>query len=119
MAVNGIDTRDLITEMEELNERQQGVEEFGTEPLAEYEEERLAAILELIEEIGQDASYGVYLVPERDFEEYAQDYAEQVGAINEDMSWPACHIDWEAAAGSLAMDYSTVEFDGTDYLWRA
>lgn len=41
-----------------------------------------------------------------DDEEFAQDYAEGVGAIDRDAKWPMNHIDWEAAASDLMQDYS-------------
>ena len=77
------------------------------------------AIRELADEVGSEWSYGVTLIPEADFEDYARELAEDVGAIDREAAWPACHIDWEAAAESLQMDYTRATFDGTDYLYRS
>lgn len=91
--------------------------EFGhTWDFSDYEE--LQGLINLREEIGREWSDGVELIRERDFTEYAQDYAEGVGAINDDAGWPACHIDWEAAANSLMMDYSSVDYEGETYYFR-
>ena len=43
----------------------------------------------------------------RSVEEYAQDLAESIGAIDSDASWPLSYIDWERAARDLMMDYYT------------
>jgi len=43
-------------------------------------------------------------------EDFAQDLAEQIGAINYDTSWPNNCIDWELAARELMYDY--FEMDG-------
>lgn len=52
--------------------------------------------------------------------EYAQDFAEQVGAIDDDARWPATCIDWERAARELFMDYWSAEApDGGIYVFRS
>lgn len=43
-------------------------------------------------------------------EEFAQDMAEQMGDIKEDIQWPHSYIDWERAARDLMYDYC--EHDG-------
>lgn len=39
-------------------------------------------------------------------EEFAQNLAEEIGAINKDATWPNNCIDWEFAAKELMYDYS-------------
>lgn len=39
-------------------------------------------------------------------EDFAQDYAESIGAIDGEASWPNGYIDWTAAARDLFMDYT-------------
>ena len=63
--------------------------------------------------------YDCTLIPERDFKEYAQELAEEIGAIPDDVSWPMTCIDWERAARELLMDYTSVTYDGTDYYIRS
>jgi predicted nucleic acid-binding Zn-ribbon protein len=83
------------------------------------EAEELAEIESLKDEVGGEWKHGVQLIPESDFEDYARELAEDIGAIKRDMEWPCNHIDWAAAADSLKMDYTSTTFMGTDYLYRA
>jgi len=87
----------------------------------EEAEEELAPLKSLADEAegySADWRYGATLIRESYFEEYAQQLAEDIGAISSDLAWPACHIDWEAAADALKMDYTSVDFDGVDYWIR-
>ena len=87
----------------------------------DYEQEELDALLELESEIGsleECARNGVYFIDEDYFEDYARELAHDIGVISDDYAWPACHIDWEAAANELRMDYTEVDFDGQTYLVR-
>lgn len=59
------------------------------------------------------------LIADHDFEDYAREYAEDIGAIGEDMRWPANCIDWERAARELRQDYRSVEYDGDTYWHRS
>ena len=65
-----------------------------------------------------DWLYGSTLIRDSYFVEYAQQTAEDIGAISPDAAWPANRIDWEAAAEDLQMDYTCVDFDGVDYWIR-
>lgn len=62
--------------------------------------------------------YPVTLIKDSYFEEYAQELAKDVGAVNKDAAWPNNCIDWEAAAEMLQQDYSTVDIDGETYWTR-
>lgn len=122
-----IDTRDLVKRAGELEEEQETLEnEQEMNPTQGRGQE-----IEEIEEIGielgeiegvkdacEDFEHGATLIPEDDFERYAQEFAEDIGAINSEMSWPLGCIDWERAARELAMDYTTVSYQGTDYYIR-
>ena len=59
------------------------------------------------------------LIAESYFETYAQELAEDIGAIPSDLQWPVRHIDWEAAADELSQDYSEFDFDGGAWLIRS
>lgn len=67
-----------------------------------------------------DWTDGVTLVRESYFETYAQEFAEDVCDEGQGLSteWPYRHIDWEAAARELQMDYTCIEFDGITYYCR-
>lgn len=67
-----------------------------------------------------DWPYGAALVRESYFEEYAQEFADDIGAIDlRNAPWPLQHIDWEAAASALKMDYAAVDYDGVTYWIRS
>lgn len=52
---------------------------------------------------------------ERDF---AQQLAEDIGAISDDARWPYTCIDWDQAARELMMDYTAVRRDAGLYVFR-
>lgn len=54
-----------------------------------------------------------------DFEEYAQELAEDIGAIDRNLTWPNNCIDWEKAADELKYDYSEVDIEGRTYYFRS
>lgn len=62
--------------------------------------------------------YPITLVRQGDFEDFARQEAEELGAISGNETWPLNHIDWAAAAKELEQDYSEVDFDGESYLYR-
>lgn len=97
----------------------------------DYEDDRdadLAAYADLAAELGCDADpealayqgdmYDPTLIADEYFVKYAEELADDIGAVNSEASWPNNHIDWEAAAEELRVDYSSVTFDGHDYLIR-
>ena len=86
---------------------------FGDEEIEELEE------LETLENEISEFRHGETMVPESDFEDYARQLAEDIGAISDDARWPCTCIDWERAADELRMDYSEVEYQGTTYLVRS
>lgn len=111
-----LDIRDLGAELEELSDQIAD----GEEPLTDEERDRYEELVALKDQLGElnDWRFGPTLIREDYFEEYAQQFAEEVGAIPEDNSWPVYCIDWEWAARELAMDYTSVTFDGHDWLIR-
>lgn len=121
-----LDTRDLFDELLDLRYRKSEAEDSDAlgsevEPLDEDETERLAALEELADEIGEDTlRNGETMIPESDFTEYAQELAEDIvpDFDRRSSNWPFSHIDWDAAARELAYDYSSVVFDGTFYYVR-
>jgi len=131
-----LDTRELQERADELDsERDTAAEEsVGFEASEEEKEvserdaitkwnasedgEELADVETLRDEIGSEWEYGVQLIPTDDFEDYAREFAEDIGAISNDAKWPYNCIDWERAARELMMDYSEVEFRGTSYQYR-
>jgi len=83
--------------------------------------QELKALTDLADEASAspDWTYGETLIRDSYFQDYAMQLAEEIGAIGENLDWPACHIDWDAAADALKQDYTRVDFDGVDYWIRS
>ena len=109
-----IDSRDVIARIEYL--------EGYDEVLDDDERQELEELRELASE-GEGASsewtHGETLIRESYFVEYAEQLADDIGAIDSNAGWPTCHIDWDAAAASLKMDYTSVDFGGVEYWIRS
>ena len=63
--------------------------------------------------------FGIYFIPEDEFEDYCKEFLEECGDIPREL--PFCienNIDWGGVADDLRIDYSEVEFQGTTYLFR-
>jgi antirestriction protein len=54
------------------------------------------------------------------FTDYARQLADDIGVFSnvKEYGWPLNHIDWEAAADALKMDYSEVRWGGYTYFIR-
>jgi hypothetical protein len=93
----------------------------GTTGLDDDEREELAALKALAAEAEgcADWRHGETLIRESYFEDYARQLADEIGAVQDDAQWPMNCIDWKQAARELAMDYTTVDFDGVEYLIRS
>ena len=103
-----IDSRDLLDELKTLDK--------------EDDEERIKAIEELIEEVGEDNfDMGVTFIRENYWVSYCEDCAYDFGFLDrqDDNNPLHYHIDWESWANDVAMDYGQIEFDGDIYYWRA
>lgn len=120
-----IDSRDIIERIAELD----FIAEFDADPLfapqvpdeGEREEwDELRKLADECRDYSEDFEYGATLIRDSYFQEYAQELAEDIGAINTDAThgWPFNCIDWEQAARELRMDYSSVEFSGVNYWVR-
>lgn len=139
---NIIDSRDVEKKIEELQDQ------FSGTPFAnsDYSSVRLKEILnetpiewreacecwdeseieELIywvefKEEGEGYSdwiHGATFIADEHFQDYAQELAEEIGAINRNESWPNNCIDWEQAANELKQDYTAIEVDGDTYWVR-
>ena len=113
-----IDVRNIIERYEEL-------EDMGEDVSPDVREERIDLwnLLESLEGSGGDEQwrgdwYPVTLIRDSYFKEYAQELAEDIGAIPDNATWPCRCIDWDRAARELRMDYSAVEYGGVTYWTR-
>jgi len=120
-----IDIRDVIARVEELREERDALEE-GHDWGGSDESEELKDLETLLEECkgnGGDEEwegdwYPVTLIRESYFQDYAQELAEDIGAINPKATWPNNCIDWEQAARELQQDYTGCDFGGVTYYTR-
>ena len=106
-----IDSRDVLDRITELQAMDMDTEE-------EEELEGLQMLIQDIADTGLTPADGITLIRETYFTEYAQELAEDVGAISSTPQWPLSHIDWDAAAEELQGDYVSVEFRGIEYFCR-
>lgn len=63
-----------------------------------------------------DWKHGTRLIRKKEFKNYAQEFAEDIGAVDKRADWPMNCIDWDQAANELENDYSSFYFDGEEYL---
>ena len=56
------------------------------------------------------------LINDDNWVEYAQQLADDASGVKED--WPHRHIDWDAAADELKLDYTEVRYGGNSFLMR-
>ena len=107
-----MDSRDIIEALAELDAEDPG-------SLDQVELDLRDALRELDEKApSEDWTYGATMIREDYFENYAQEFAEDIGSIDRNAAWPLSYIDWEAAANALKQDYTTVEFQGSTYYVR-
>jgi hypothetical protein len=116
IAADIIDVRDLIERYEELENESDGL------PNAE-ERYQLSCILSDLKGAGGDEQwrgdwYPLTLIRESYFQDYAQELAEDIGAVNRDATWPNNCIDWKQAARELQYDYTSTQIDGVTYFFR-
>lgn len=100
-----LDSRDLI-------------EYAADETNREEDPDTCAAIDALAGERIEDWEYGAHFIREDCFTEYAQELADDIGAVDDSHGWPLSYIDWDAAADALKMDYTSVEYLGHTYYVR-
>jgi hypothetical protein len=107
-----IDSRAIIARIAYLDDE----EELDDDERDELE--ALRALAEEAEGYCPDWPYGATLILDSYFEEYAEQFADDIGAIDRDASWPLSCIDWERAARELQMDYTSIDFGGVTYWVR-
>lgn len=133
---NIIDSRDIIERLEELQDELERLEDMVTvaadcnkedaeDALNDFKQSFEYDELNVLTDANDDGEryvidwkHGETLIRDDYFEEYAQHLAEDIGAIDKDAVWSACHIDWEAAANALKIDYFTITIGGMDYWTR-
>jgi hypothetical protein len=115
---NTIDVRDIISRIEELEI------ENDDQALSEDESLELMALLEIMQDLkggGGDEQwrgdwYPLTLIRDHYFTEYAQELVHDCYDLKGVPNF--VHIDWEATAREMRMDYSQTTIDGLTYLYR-
>lgn len=98
---------------EEDADRASAAEEWPfTEDGEEYK--NLSDLIDQLKSEGAEDGF----IPENDFKEYAIEFAEDIGAIENCCHWPATCIDWDQAVDELKQDFSFFEYNGTTYYYR-
>lgn len=125
-----IDVRDVIQRVEHLEPlRTPGPIDLGGEDNEQAQDDLFAELNTLEKLLDELKGYGgdeqwrgdwypITLIRDSHFRDYAEELADDIGAINSDATWPNNCIDWERAARELQSDYSSVEFDGITYWYR-
>ncbi len=108
---------DRIEELENANTDDNGVTAFLDEDEKD-EYDQLKTIENDCEGYAPDWQYGTTFISDGAFVDYAEEVAQDIGAIDSDFGWPLGYIDWEAAADALKMDYTSVTIDGEDWWYR-
>ena len=102
---------------DKINGRNKTLRRRAWEETEEYSE--LTALVNLREEMNEPYwKDGITFIPEGIFEDYAREYAVDIGVIEDDVKWPACHINWSCAADDLKSDFHHVIYQNTVYLYR-
>lgn len=121
-----IDVRDIIARIEELESLK---DDHEAEPDGGHwsdedaqELQTLTAIMEDLKGYGGDEQwrgdwYPITLIRETYFPDYVQELLEDCGEIPRDLPH-YIHIDWEATARDVKVDYGSVTVDGVEYLYR-
>lgn len=103
-----LDSRDILEYMQQLD---------GEDDREELDV--LKGLIDELREVGSDTPEdGLFLIRDSYFEEYAEGYADNIGAIDRSAGWPLNHIDWKGAAEELQMDYTSIDYDGVTYWVR-
>jgi len=124
MTMNTLDLSDLAKTFADLEAR----ESDADNPLDDDERADLKDLRSLAADLGVHDVDGMesyarnesLLIEEgRSFVEYAEQLADDMGAIDRHARWPVNCIDWEEAARQLEQGYITVTYGGTNYLIRS
>lgn len=114
-----IDSRDVIEAIDDLESEL--AEASRIDPDWDDLTRELATLRDLRDEAAdyaEDWEYGETLIRDSYFQRYAEELADDIGAIPSDAAWPLTCIDWQQAARELQIDYTAVEFDGVTYWVR-
>ena len=110
--MDNLNSLDLIKQFEDLKDR---IEDLDQNELDEFQ--RLSEVCKEGEDYFHDWHHGVTLIHRRNFQDYAQELAEELCPRGDSLysQWPYTCIDWRRAAEELQMDYIAIEIEGETY----
>lgn len=77
------------------------------------------SFLEELQHNAEDWSHGESVIHEDYWEEYCEEFVKDVGWLPHDLPhFIENNIDWEGVADDISMDYSTINYNNTDYYVR-
>lgn len=111
-----LDSRDMQQRLDYLSS-------FSADDLTDKEKEEFNELYRIrqyfLDEYGEKSwGWGYTFIRDSFFPEYAEEFANEVGAIDDKQYWLTCHIDWEGVARDMQMDYWEVELFGNLYWTR-
>lgn len=109
-----IDSRDAVLALDALKD------EWASDPAGFDSEEALEALEEFVDELNatfgeQEVEFGITLVRDTHWDQYAEEYADEVMEIPNEM---ASYFDYDKFAEDLQQDYTEVQFDSIPYYGR-
>lgn len=117
------DSREAIERIEELESLNDGAEDNLDGHMDPEDYSELLAWREFLDcdYLPTDWQYGEGFIADHYFKSYAQEFAEDIGAISSssDYQWPQSHIDWDDAADALREDYTSYELAGHTFWARS
>lgn len=118
-----INVRDITARFEDIEDILDDTSAAGPGDPDREEAQELKNILEELCGNGGDEQwrgdwYPSTLIAARYFKTYAQDLAEETGAIDSNATWPMRCIDWDQAAEELQQDYAAIEIGDRTFFYR-
>ena len=104
-----IDSRDIETRIEELTSMERD----------ESEDQELAMLTEIRDELGDhpEWEYGLLLISDFYFSTYVQEMLEDDGTVPQDLPWYVS-IDWEQTADNIKCDYDSIDIKGYEFFFH-
>lgn len=110
-----IDSRDIEERIDYLEGMVDDEDWNGSE-----EKDEFKALCALRDDLSSDEwKYGVTLIRDSYFQEYAEELVKDIGDLPKDLPWYIeSNIDWKGVAEDIRQDYTSGDFDGVTYWAR-
>lgn len=114
-----IGSEDLCRDIETLQEHIKEATELGWHMMAGEDKAKLAAVQALLDDVRSRGYKSFTLIRDSHLHEWAQEYAESAGLVQDCSRWPACCIDWDTALDQVKVDLTEIEWYGITYWARS